>query len=150
MIPIHVSKSSLFKIHFHIFPKSTHRSSKQHNSFRCSHQNPLWISLLSHARNLFHPSYPPWYSHCNDVGRQIQIVRFPLLSILHPYLSFSLLITKYSLATRFSSTLGCILVSVWVTSLGPIPNKSNIILIYFKFVFMYMQKTKCSWAYGCK
>jgi hypothetical protein len=25
-----------------------------------------------------------------------------------------------------------------VTSLGPIPNKSNIILIYFRFVFIYI------------
>ena len=76
MIPIHVSKSSLFKIHFYIFPLSTQRSSKQHNFFTCFHHKPLCISLLSHARNLPHPSYPPWYEHFNDVGRQKQIVTF--------------------------------------------------------------------------
>jgi hypothetical protein len=86
-IPIHVSKSILLKIHFYIFPLSTHRSSKQRNSFRSYIQNPLWISLLSHARNLLHPSYPPWYEHCNDVGRKTQIVTF-LITEYSPNLSF--------------------------------------------------------------
>jgi len=76
LIPIHVSKSSLFKIHFYIVPLSTQRSSKQHNFFTCSHHKPLCSSLLSHARNLPHPSYPPWYEHCNAAGTQKQIVTF--------------------------------------------------------------------------
>jgi len=63
-----------------------------------------------------------------------------LLSILPPYFIFPLLISKYSITTRFSVTLGCILVSVWETSLGPIPNKSNIILTYFRLVFMNVEK----------
>ena len=63
-----------------------------------------------------------------------------LLSILSPYFIFTLLISKYSLTTRFSGTLVCILLSVWETSLGPIPNKSNIILTYFRIVFTYLQK----------
>ena len=144
MIPIHVSKSSLFKIHFHIFPWSTQGSWKKHNSFRFSHQNPLCISLLSQARNLLNPSYPPWYERCNDVGRKIQIATF--------------LITKYSLTLSFFSPpnfqifsrhtvfqhIRLYLVSVWVTSLGTIQNKTNIILIYFSFSLCICKNTKYS------
>ena len=77
ILPIHVSKSSLFKMYYYIFPLHTHTFSKQHNSFSCSYQNPLCISLLSHARNLPHPSYPPWYGNYNYVGRQLLILTFP-------------------------------------------------------------------------
>ena len=57
--------------------------------FRCSHQNPLWISLLSHAPNLLHPFYPTWYEHCDDVGIQIYIMTFPITEY-SPTLSFFL------------------------------------------------------------
>jgi len=103
-----------------------------------SHQKPLCGSFLSHAPNMSHPSYLPWYEHYNDVYRQIKIVTF-LVTEYSPTLSFFLLDSKYSLTTQFSRTLGCILVSVWGTNLGYIKNKSKIILFFFRLV-MYIKK----------
>jgi len=140
MIPIHVTKSSLFKIYFYIFPLSTQRSSKQYNSFTCSHHKPLCISLLSHARNLTHPSYPPWYEHCNDAGTQRQIMTF-LMTEYSPTLFFfpppnfkvfyyHTVFRHFRLYSRFSVR------DKFRTHTKPI----NIILIYFRLVFMNVEK----------
>jgi hypothetical protein len=140
MIPIHISKSSLLRYIF-IFSPFLH----------IGFQDNLILSGFP-IRILYEFLFFLIHEICSThlilldmktimvLGDKYKSWHSSLLSILPPYLSSSLLISKYSLVTRFSNTLGCILVSVWVTSLGPMPNKSNIILTYFSFVFMYMQK----------
>ena len=64
----------LLKDASNIIIPSTPGSPKWYLSLRCSHQNPVYASLLSHTHYMPRPSHSSWFHHPNNIGWGVQIV----------------------------------------------------------------------------
>ena len=66
--PIHTHTSHFLKIHLNITLPSTPGYSKLSISFRFSHQNPVYASLLPYTHYMPHPSRSSWFYHPKTIG----------------------------------------------------------------------------------
>ena len=76
--PAHTSTSHFLKIHLNIILPSTPGSSKRSLSLRFPHQNPVYVSPLTHARYMPRPSNSRFY-HPNNIGWGVQIMRLLIM-----------------------------------------------------------------------
>jgi hypothetical protein len=88
--------TSLPKVHFYPILPSTSWSSKWSFSFGISHQNPIHVSLLSHACHMSRLPYSPLFDLLNTVSWWVQIMKLSFLQLSPLSRYFIPLRSKYS------------------------------------------------------
>ena len=144
LVPVHTRIFHFLKIHLNIILPFGPRSSNWSLSLRFPHQNPVYISSVSHTRYMPRPSHSSRFDHLNDVQWGLQITKlflmqFPLLPChLDPSGSNILLIILFSNNSSMRSSLS---VSDQVSH--PQKTTRNILVLYILTLMLLM-----SYIYG--
>ena len=94
--PVHTPTSYFLKIHLNIILPSTPGSPKWSLSLTFPHQNPVYVSPLSHTRHMPRPTHSSLFYRPNNTGWAVQTIQLLITSFLHSPVTPSLLGPKCS------------------------------------------------------